>query len=165
MKIKNTVIVKRVYAFLLDYFIVLIPASIFVTVTYTVMSLDFSAENVMLSLLSATFTFLMPWNFLIGMIFGGTIHIIMINVISFSFVYSLYCLLMELTTGKTIGAKTEKLECVNDDLQRPNKKAILLRNFWKFISFACLFLGLIPALFGERKTLYDILSKTEVREI
>ncbi len=164
MKIKNTVIVKRVYAFILDYFIVLIPSIALLTVAFTKLGLS---SNVGLSFFTATFMFLMPLNILIGVGLAGVLNaitLLLITAVSFSVVYSLYCLIMELTVGKTIGVKTENLECVNDDLQRPNKKAILLRNFWKFISFACLFLGLIPALFGERKTLYDILSKTQVVE-
>ncbi len=162
MKKINKVTINRVRAFLIDYAVVLLPTILLVTAVYIIQS-GFSPDAFMISLFSALATFLIaPYSVIPGLILDGAFELLMINLISFSFVYSVYCLIMELTVGKTVGAKTEKLECVNDDLQRPNKKAILLRNFWKFISFACLFLGLIPALFGERKTLYDILSKTQV---
>ncbi len=162
MRNEDKIVLRRLLAFLIDYVIVWIPAIIFTTVAFTVSGFS---SDIGLSLFIAIFMFIMPSNILRAVGLAGVLNsitLLMITVMSFSAAYSLYCLIMELTVGKTLGALCTKIKCVNSDLQRPNKKAILLRNFWKFISFACLFLGLIPALFGERKTLYDILSKTQV---
>ena len=159
MSIQSKICIRRIVAFLIDYLIILIPSIIISVIT--IIQLNFSS-NIGLLLFTIVFLFVKPLKVLSNMPLERAVILIIITFFSVLTVYVVYCLLLELIFGQTLGGKCSRIKYVNRKGNDLNKKEILVRNILKFLMLGCCLIGLFSVIFKRRKTMYDIISKTEV---
>ena len=80
--------------------------------------------------------------------------------LSFYVIMFFYYLLMEISTGQTVGKMFTKTKVVKKDGSKPSFINILLRTLWRIVP-----IDMLSYLFGYERGMHDIFSSTRLKRL